>query len=50
VALLMKVLGDGSAGIYAIRWAATLVLSLQLALYPLFSRIFGMGGGCPSFS
>jgi hypothetical protein len=43
VALLMKVFGDGSAGIYAIRLAATLVLSLQLALYPVFSRILGMG-------
>ena len=43
VALLMKAFGDGRASIYAIRWAATLVLSLQLAVYPLFSRILGMG-------
>ena len=38
----MKVFGDGSAGIYAIRLAATLVLSLQLALYRIFSKILGM--------
>src|SRR5580700_1983797 len=44
VALLMKVFADGSAGIYAIRLAATLVLSVQLALYPVFSGILGMGG------
>jgi hypothetical protein len=43
VALLMKVFADGSAGIYAIRLAATLVLSVQLALYPVFSGILGMG-------
>ncbi len=42
-ALLMKVFGDGSTGIYAIKLAAALVLSLQLALYPVFSRILGMG-------
>jgi hypothetical protein len=44
VALLMKVFGNGSAGIYAIRLAAALVLAFQLALYPVFSRILGMGG------
>jgi hypothetical protein len=44
VALLMKVFGDGSAGIYAIRLAAALVLAFQLALYPVFSRMLGMGG------
>jgi hypothetical protein len=39
----MKVFGDGSTGIYAIKLAAALVLSLQLALYPVFSRMLGMG-------
>jgi hypothetical protein len=43
MALLMKVFGDKSTGIYAITWAAALVMSLQLALYPVFSRILGMG-------
>jgi hypothetical protein len=43
LALLMKAFGDKSTGIYAIKLAAVLVLSLQLALYPLFSRILGMG-------
>ena len=41
--LLMKVFGDKSAGIYAIKLAAALILSLQLALYPAFSRMLGMG-------
>jgi len=39
LALLMKVFGDRSAGIYAIKLAAAPVLSLQLALFPVFSRI-----------
>jgi hypothetical protein len=43
MALLMKVFGDKSTGIYAIKLAAALVLSLQLALYPVFSRMLGMG-------
>jgi hypothetical protein len=43
LALLMKLFGDKSSGIYAIKLAAALVLSLQLALYPVFSRILGMG-------
>jgi hypothetical protein len=43
LALLMKVFGDKSTGMYAIKLAAVLVLSLQLALYPLFSKILGMG-------
>ena len=43
LALLMKVFGDKSAGIYAIKLAARLILSLQLALYPMFSRMLGMG-------
>ena len=36
LALLMKVFGDLSTGAYAIKLAAVLILSLQLALYPLF--------------
>ena len=43
LALLMKEFGKGSTGIYAIRLAGVLVLSLQLALYPVFSRMLGMG-------
>ena len=43
LALLMKVFGDGSTGIYAIRLAAALILSLELALYPVFSRMLGIG-------
>ncbi len=43
MALLMKVFGDLSAGAYAIKLAAVLILSLQLALYPVFSKILGMG-------
>jgi hypothetical protein len=43
MALLMKVFGSGSAGAYALKWATTLILALQLALYPRFSRILGMG-------
>ena len=43
LALLMKVFGYGSAGSYALKWATVLILSLQLSLYPLFSRILGMG-------
>jgi hypothetical protein len=43
LALLMKLFGDGSNGIYAIRLAAALILSLELALYPVFSRMLGMG-------
>ncbi|MGB6546044.1 MAG: hypothetical protein WBE97_10520 [Candidatus Acidiferrales bacterium] len=43
LALLMKVFGDGSSGIYAIKLAAVLLLSLQLALFPAYSRALGMG-------
>jgi len=43
LALLMKLFGDNSTGIYAIKLAARLILSLSLALYPMFSRILGMG-------
>jgi hypothetical protein len=41
--LMMKVFGDKSTGIYAIKLAAALILSLQLALYPVISRMLGMG-------
>ena len=43
LAILMKVFGNKSTGIYAIELAAVLILSLQLALYPVFSTILGMG-------
>jgi hypothetical protein len=43
LALLMKVFGVGSVGHYSVLWAARLILALQLALYPTFSRILGMG-------
>jgi hypothetical protein len=43
LALMMRVFGDGNTGIFAIKLAAALILSLQLALYPLFSRTLGMG-------
>jgi hypothetical protein len=43
VAMLMKLFGDGSTGIFAIRLATELILAFQLALYPVFSRILGMG-------
>jgi hypothetical protein len=43
VALLIRVLGDGNTGMYAIKFAATIVLAAQLALFPVFSRALGMG-------
>jgi hypothetical protein len=43
LALLIRVFGDGSDGIYAIKWSAAILLSLQLALFPLFSKALGMG-------
>jgi hypothetical protein len=42
LALLMKLFGENSTGIYAIKLVAALILSLQLALYPVFSRRLGM--------
>jgi hypothetical protein len=42
-ALLMKVFGDQSTGMYAMRLLTVSVLSLQLALFPVFSRKLGMG-------
>jgi len=43
LARLISEFGDGSAGIYAIKLTAVIVLSLQLAFFPLFSRALGMG-------
>ncbi len=43
LAMLMKIFGTKSIGLYAIELSAALMLSLQLALYPIFSRILGMG-------
>jgi hypothetical protein len=41
--LLMKMFGDQSTGMYAMRLLSVAVLSLQLALFPVFSRSLGMG-------
>jgi hypothetical protein len=43
LALIMKVFGDRDAGIYSIRLAASLVLCLEVALFPVFSSALGMG-------
>ena len=43
LALLVRTFGEGSAGIYAIKLAAVLALSLHLACFPLYSRALGMG-------
>ncbi len=43
LALMIRVFGEKSSGIYAIKWAATIVLCFQLALFPIFSRALGMG-------
>jgi hypothetical protein len=44
LALVMKTFGGGNAGdVYAIRWAAVLVIALTTALFPVFSRRLGMG-------
>lgn len=42
-ALLMKAFGDKSTGMYAMRLLTVSVVSLQLALFPVFSRKLGMG-------
>ena len=44
LALFIRVLGDGSVGIYAVRLAAAIMISAHLALFPVFSRMLGMGG------
>jgi hypothetical protein len=41
--LLMKMFGDQSTGMYAMRLLTVAVLSLQLALFPVFSKSLGMG-------
>jgi hypothetical protein len=43
LALIMKLFGVGSVGMYAIILASIIVLSIELALFPVMSRIFGMG-------
>ena len=44
LALLMKTFGGSNAGdVYAIRWAAVLIIALTMALFPVFSRRLGMG-------
>ena len=43
LALFIRVFGDGSVGVYIIRFAAATVMSLQVALFPVFSRVLGMG-------
>jgi hypothetical protein len=43
LALLIRLFGDGSAGMYAIKLAAAIILSTQVALFPVFSRALGMG-------
>jgi hypothetical protein len=43
LAVLIRVFRDGSAGIYAIKLTAVLVLSMHLGLFPLYSRALGMG-------
>jgi hypothetical protein len=43
VAFLIRVFGDGSAGMYAIKFSAVILLAVQLALFPFFSRALGMG-------
>jgi hypothetical protein len=43
LALTMKVFGDKATGIYAIKWAAAILLSIEVALFPVFSSALGMG-------
>ena len=43
VAFLIRAFGDGTAGMYAIKFSAVLLLAVQLALFPLFSKALGMG-------
>ena len=42
LALLMRVFGDKATGMYAVKLAAALALSVQVGLFPVFSRILGM--------
>lgn len=43
LALMMRTFGEGAMGMYAIKLAAALAVSLQIALFPVFSRTLGMG-------
>jgi hypothetical protein len=43
LALLIRTFGDGATGMYAIKVAAAITLSVLLALFPVFSRALGMG-------
>jgi hypothetical protein len=43
IGLLIRVFGDGTAGMFAIKFTATILLAAQLALFPVFSRELGMG-------
>jgi hypothetical protein len=43
LAFLVHVYGEKAVGIYAIKWTAAIVLCIQLALFPVFSRMLGMG-------
>lgn len=43
LALLIRLFGYQSGGIYAIKLSAAVLVSLQIALFPVFSRALGMG-------
>ena len=43
LAILIRLFGDGTDGMYAIKLSAAIVLSVFLALFPVFSRALGMG-------
>jgi hypothetical protein len=43
LALLVRIYGEKTVGIYAIKWIAAIVLCVQLALFPVFSKMLGMG-------
>ena len=43
LALCIRLFGDGSDGLYAVRLAGAIIMSAQLAFFPVFSRVLGMG-------
>jgi hypothetical protein len=43
LAILICLFGDGRDGMYAIKLSAAIVLSVFLALFPIFSKALGMG-------
>lgn len=43
VAGIIRVWGDGAEGAYALQWIATLLLAIQLSLWPFLARRLGMG-------